>query len=230
VSAVVEVPVVPAPRVAPRAGSRVLDLRRVLLALVVAAAPLVQLAGMLPHPVLPDSPAATLELVAQDPAGWFRMHALAASAAALSLVSALALAGLVRGRGAGLATAGAALQVVGCASLVFAFAAEAHLWSLAADPSLDRSALVPLVALEHGSPAMTALMAGFPMLGAGTILLMSALLRSGAVPRWQPALVLVGTLTSVAAAPGSALGPLLFAPSTVGMLALAVSLARAGGR
>jgi hypothetical protein len=221
--------VVPAQRPDPeRSDARRLDLRRTLLAAAVAAAPLLQLAGMVPHPVLPDSPAATLELVAQDPDGWFRMHALAASSAALSIVAGLALAGLVRGRGARLATVGASLQVVGAALLVFAFAAEAHLWSLAADPSLDRAAVVPLVALEHDSPAMTGLGVAFPLLGLGTVLLMSGLLRSGVVPRWQPVLVLVGTATSIAAAPGSSLGPLLFAPSVLGMLALAVSVARAG--
>ena len=205
-----------------------LDLRRTLLAAAVAAAPLLQLAGMIPHPVMPDSPAAALEVVASDPDGWFRMHALAASSAALTVVACLALAGLVRGRGARLATVGATLQVVASALLVFAFAAEAHLWSLAADPSLDRAAVVPLVALEDGSPAMVGLGLGFPLLGVGTVLLMSGLLRSRAVPRWQPVLVLVGTFTSIAAAPGSSLGPLLFVPSVLGMLALARSVARAG--
>lgn len=229
-SATVETVTVPVQRGLPAATSRVPDLRRALLALAVAAAPLLQVAGMLPHPVLPETPAATLALVAQDPDGWFRMHALAASSAALSLVSALALAGLVRGRGAGLATVGAALQSVGCALLVFAFAAEAHLWSLAADASLDRAAVVPLVALEHGSPAMSALLLGFPLVGVGSVLLMSGLLRSRAVPRWQPALVLLGTLASIPAPPGSAVGPLLLAPAVVGLLALAVRVARSGGR
>lgn len=198
-------------------------MRRLLLALAVGAAPLLQLAGMVPHPVVPDSSADLLALVAQDPAQWFRIHALSAAAAALSVVSALALASLVASR---LATVGAALWVTGGSLLVFAFGAEAHLTSLAADPSLDATAMAALVELEGDSPGLAALMTGFPLLGVGTLLVMAALYRSRVVPRWQPGLVLVGTLTSVAAAPGSDLGPLLFLPSVVGTLALAVTVAR----
>lgn len=204
--------------------------RRALLALAVAAAPLAQLAGMLPHPALPETPAATLALVAEDPSGWVRMHLLSAAAAALSVVAALALASLVRQRGAGLATAGAVLGVLGGSALAIAFGAEAQLWSLAADPSLDRSGMVQLVALEESSPLLTLLLVGFPLVGLGTLLLMSGLLRSDAVPRWQPALVLVGTVISVAAAPGSAIGPLLFVPAVVGHLALAHSVWRGARR
>jgi hypothetical protein len=113
------------------------------------------------------------------------------------------------------------MLVLGSGALTFAFAAEAHLWSLAADPSLDRSAMVALVHLESASTAVSLLKAGFPLVGIGTILLMAGLLRSAAVPRWQPALVLVGTVASLAAAPGSPIAPLLITPAVVGYLALA---------
>jgi len=71
------------------------------------------------------------------------------------------------------------------------------------------------------------LLAGFPLTGIGTILLMAGLLRSAAVPRWQPALVLVGTVASLAAAPGAAAGPFLLAPAVVGYAGLAWSVLRA---
>ena len=195
--------------------------RRALLALPVALAPLLQIAGMVPHPVLPDSAAGTLELVAQDPGGWWRMHLLAACAAFLFAMAAVPLASLARDRGAGLATAGAALLALGAGALTVAFSAEAHLWSLAADASLDQDALVPLVALEADSPAMALLQAGFPLVGLGTVLLMAGLLRSGRVPWWQPGLVLLGTVASLGAAPGSDLGPLLLSPAALGYLLLA---------
>jgi hypothetical protein len=195
--------------------------RRALVALPVALAPLLQIAGMLPHPVLPDSAAGTLDLVAADPGQWWRMHLLAACAALLFALAAAPLAGLVRDRGAATSAAGAVLLTVGCGALAVAFSAEAHLWSLAADPSLDRSALVPLVALEADSPAMSLLRAGFPLVGLGTVLLMTGLLRSGRVPWWQPALVLLGTVASLGAAPGSDLGPVLLSPAAVGYLLLA---------
>lgn len=200
--------------------------RRVLLAVAVAAAPLVQLAGIVPHPELPDDAAATVAVVAADPDGWFRMHLLSAVAAVLFVVTALALASVVRARGAWLATCGAALMVLGGGALAIGFGAEAHLLSVAADPSLDRNAVVALARLEEDSAAVSLLMAGFPLFGLGTMLLMAGLIRSRAVPRWQPVLVLVGTFTSFAAAPGSAIGPLLFAPSVLGYLALAASVAR----
>lgn len=203
--------------------------RRALLALPVAAAPLVQLAGVVPHPELPDDAAGALAVVAEDPDRWFRIHLLAAVAAVLFVVAAVALASLVRRRGAGLAAAGAALLVAGGGVLAIAFGAEAHLLSVAADPSLDRSAMVALARLEEDSPAMSLLSVGFPLVGIGTLLLMAGLIRSRAVPRWQPALVVLGTLTSVAAAPGSDLAPLLFAPSLAGYLALATSVARGPG-
>jgi hypothetical protein len=201
--------------------------RRVLLALAVAAAPLVQLAGMVPHPELGETAAETLALVAEDPRQWFLIHVLSAGAAVLFVVSAVVLASLVRRRGAALATTGATLMVLGGGAMAIAFGAEAHLLSLAADPSLDRPAMVALAELESDSPAMALLMAGFPLFGLGTLALMGGLIRSAAVPRWQPVLVVVGTVTSIAAAPGSQLGLLLFAPSVVGYLALATSVARA---
>jgi hypothetical protein len=195
--------------------------RRALLALPVALAPLLQITGMVPHPVLPHSAAGALAVVAQDPAQWWRMHLLAACAAFLFALAAAPLASLVRGGGAEAATAGAALLALGGAALTVAFSAEAHLWSLAADASLEQDALVGLVALEASSPAMALLGAGFPLIGLGTVLLMTGLLRSGQVPRWQPALVLLGTVASLGAAPGSDLGPLLLSPAALGYVFLA---------
>ena len=201
--------------------------RRALLALPVALAPLFQIAGMLPHPVLPDTAAGALAVVAGDPGAWWRMHLLAACAAFLSALAAVPLASLARDRGSRLATSGAVLLALGGGALTVAFSAEAHLWSLAADPSLDHSALVALVSLERDSPAMSLLGAGFPLVGLGTVLLMSGLLRSGAVPRWQPALVLLGTLASLGASPGSGLGPVLLSPAAVGWVLLAREVLRA---
>jgi hypothetical protein len=200
--------------------------RRALLALVVAVTPLVQLAGMVPHPEVGGSAAETLAIVAQDPGEWFWIHLLAAAAATLSIVSALALASLVRGRGTALATIGASMSVVGGFLLAFAFAAEAQLMSLAADPSLDPVAMAPLLDLQEEGPAMAMLTAGFPLAGIGSLLLMCGLLRGRVVPRWQPALVLFGTFTSIAATPGLAIGPLLFLPSVIGTLFLAVTVGR----
>jgi hypothetical protein len=119
------------------------------------------------------------------------------------------------------ATVGAVLLALGSGALTVAFSAEAHLWSLAAHPSLDQDALGALVALEEDSPAIALLRAGFPLVGLGTVLLMTGLLRSAQVPWWQPALVLLGTLASLGAAPGSDLGPLLLSPAAVGYVLLA---------
>jgi hypothetical protein len=190
--------------------------RRALLALAVAAAPLVQLAGMLPHPALGDTAAETLALVAQDPSEWFRIHVLSAGAAVLFVVAALALASLVRGRGAALATTGATMVVLGGGAMAIAFGAEAHLLSLAADPSLDRSAMVALAELEQDSPAIALLMAGFPLFGLGTLALMAGLIRSCARRRRDPRLARGGTRVGARAAAARPLRRRLPRPGGVG--------------
>jgi hypothetical protein len=204
--------------------------RAVLLAIAVGGAPVLQMSNFLTHPEVPATGAGLLELVARDPGGWFRIHAIAAASAVLSIVSAMALASLVRRRGAVLATVGAALATVGGGMLAIAFGAEAHLASLAADPSLDRAAMSALLDLEPASPATALLMAGFPVSGIGSLLVAVALLRSRAVPRWLPALVLLGLVASIFSAPGSHVGPLLLAPAVVGYLGLAREVVRAARR
>lgn len=200
--------------------------RALLLALAVGLAPVLQLIGFFLHPVIPDDPAGLLAVAARSPERWFLVHAVAASAAALTLVAAVALAGLVRDRGSRPATVGAVLMVLGGSVLTFAFGAEAHLLSLASDRSLDTSAMVELTALESSSLGARALLIGFPLLGLGQVVLMIGLLRSRAVPTWMPWAVLVGLIASLAAAPGALLGPLLLAPAVVGQLGLARQVVR----
>lgn len=200
--------------------------RRLLLATAVGAAAVLQVAGFATHTELGETPTQTLAIVAADPDQWVLTHVLAASAAALSIVAAVALAGLVRRRGAVLATVGATLSVLGGVVLTMAFGAEAHLLPLAADPSLDPTAMAELAELEDGGLLMKMLFLGFPLNGLGTILLMCGLLRSRVVPAWKPGLVLVGLLASFGAGPGAAIGPFLLAPAVLGSLALAVDVAR----
>jgi hypothetical protein len=211
----------------PAVAGRTAVVRRVLLGVAVVAAPALQVAGMLLHPPLAAEHADQLAIVAEDPGRWFVAHVVAASAAALFLVAAPALAGLARARGAAPATAGAVLTVLGGATLAIAFGAEAHLLSVAADPSLDAAAMTALAALEGHSPAMTMILLGVPLTGIGQILLAAGLLRARVVPRWAPALVLVGLLASIAGTPGSLIGPVLLLPAVVGYAALAVAVARA---
>ena len=203
--------------------------RGVLLALVVALPTALQMPGFALHPVLPDTTAGVVDVVADDPVLWSLIHLSSAVAAALFVLSAPVLASLVRRRGAGLATVGAAMVVVGGIALSTAFAGEVAHASLA-DPSVDRAAAVTVLELEEGGLAPVLLAAGFPLTGIGTILLMAGLLRSRVVPRWQPALVLVGTLGSLAAAPGAELAPYLLSPALVGYAGLAWSVLRAADR
>ncbi|MGI9062610.1 MAG: hypothetical protein ACR2FQ_02130 [Pseudonocardiaceae bacterium] len=212
--------------VAPPVAPRVPAVRRVLLALAVAAFPVLQVTGMFLHAPLGETGAEQLAIVAQDPGRWFVQHVISASAGALLILAAPALAGLVRARGSALATTGAVLAVVGGAALTIAFGAEAHLLSQAADPSLDPAAMAALADLEPTSPVMLLIMAGLPLVGIGQLLLVAGLLRSRTVPWWAPTLVLVGLVGSFASAPGSLLGPVLLLPAVAGYLALAVLVAR----
>lgn len=203
-----------------------LTARRLLLAAVVGGASVLQVAGFATHPEVGESAAENLAAVAADPDQWVLTHLLAASAAALSMLSVVVLAALVRRRGVVLTTVGATLAVLGGGLLALAFAAEVHLLPLAADPSLDRSAMTALAELEEGSPLMAVLPPGFALNGLGTLLLSLGLLRSGVVAKWKPALVIVGLLASTAAGPGESVGALLLAPAVLGFLALAVDVAR----
>lgn len=197
--------------------------RGALLALVVVVPTVLQMISFSLHPVLPDTAAGFVEVVADDPGLWALIHAVAAGAAALMVLSAPVLASLVRRRGAALAVTGATMVVLGAVALTIAFGAEVHMSALG-DPSVDREAAVAIAELEDGSLLPVLLGAGFPLTGVGTILLMAGLLRSRVVPRWQPSLVLVGTLGSLAAAPGADLGPYLLAPALVGYAGLAWSV------
>lgn len=200
--------------------------RRVLLAAVVVAAPVLQVTGMLLHPPPASTPAGQLAVVAADPGLWFVVHVVAGAAGALFVLAGPVLAGLARSRGAVLATVGAVLTAVGGATLAIGFGAEAHLLSVAAGPGLDPAAMDALAAAEHHSPAMAMITIGVPLVGLGQIVLMAGLLWSRQVPRWQPAIVLVGLVASVAGAPGSLIGPIVLVPAVVGFVALAVGIAR----
>jgi hypothetical protein len=214
----------------PAPPARILTTRRVLLAATVAAAPTLQIIGMLWHPAVAEHGADQLAIVATDPGRWSGTHLVAAVASGLYVLAAVALAALVRARGAVLATLGAVLSVAGGITLAIAFGAESHLLSVAADPSLDRTAMAQLAELEHSSPAAALIMTGLPLIGLGQILLAAGLLRSRVIPRWQPALVLIGLVSSLAAAPGSLVGPVLMLPAVVGYVAISVGMARSAPR
>lgn len=206
---------------------RIRRAHRILLALAVALAPALQVTGMFLHPPLAEDPAGQLDIVAADPTLWFVTHVISASAAALFILAGPALASLAQTRGAVLATAGAVLTVLGGSALAIAFGAEAHLLSVASDPSLDHEAMAALAELEPASPAAMLIMIGLPLTGLGQILLAAGLLRSQAVPWWAPTLVLVGLVASLAGGPpGSLLGPILMLPAIAGYLALAISMTR----
>lgn len=104
---------------------------------------------------------------------------------------------LVPGRGAGWAEAGAVLTGVG--SVVFAlggFAYATLAWHTTDASVIEPAAGAALLerAIEQPQHSLLLQIVGFLTFTLGTVLVAVALLRSKAVPRWLPALILVTTV------------------------------------
>ena len=123
------------------------------------------------------------------------IDALAFAGIAISL--SLAVGMLVRTRGAALANVGAIVTILG--GILFAigaFAFAAFTW-YATDPtalSPESGARLLEYAVANPEHVMIPQMLGFLLYTLGTLILAGALLRSKAVPRWLPILIIAGTV------------------------------------
>jgi hypothetical protein len=119
---------------------------------------------------------------------------LAFSGVAISI--SLTVAMLVRSRGAALANVGAIVTIVaGTLFSIGAFAFAAFTWYVTDRGALPADAGSALLdyAVAHPEHAMLPQMLGFLLYTVGTLFLAAALLRSKALPRWLPILIIAGT-------------------------------------
>ena len=196
------------------------------LAAAVAIQPLLVGVNALFHPDVDISAASLLAGAATGPTRWFVVHVIAATGALLGVGAVLGLRTLVTFRGRNLATAGVVVGLVGSALLSMAFAAEASVLRLAA--VLDPGAGLAVAEAYVSTPEFYVVPVGVLLSTVGTLLLAAALLVAGGVPRWQPVALLIGGLGSLAAVPGTLLGPIAFAIVFVASVGLARRIMRQG--
>lgn len=188
---------------------------RVLQAAVVALWPLLLVGNAFGHPEVELTAESYLAAAAADPWKWYAVHLVAASAALLTIPSAVVVRSLVPGRGRRWATAGTVLAVVGGVALVVAFSIEAGVMRVATE--LDRQAALAVTDEHLASPEAYLVPVGILGTAVGVILLSVALVVGRAVPTWQAVLYGVGAGATLApASPGTVLG-------SVGFVLLAVA-------
>jgi hypothetical protein len=155
---------------------------------------------------------------------WVGITVDAAAFAVVAVALSLTVCLLVRGRGAGLANAGAVLAMLGgilFAMGAFGFAALA--WHAAEATVVPPEVGTELLRYADGNPAhlLVLQMAGFLGYSVGTVLLSVALLRAAALPRWVPVSVLALTAAQFVPFPARAL-------DLVQIMLMAVLVASAG--
>ncbi len=188
--------------------NRTVSTRHRLLAAAVAVQPLLIGINALFHPEVDLTAAGILRGAAESPLTWYAVHLVAATGALLAAPAALGLRSLVGRRAARAATLGVLASFLGSILLSAAFFIEASLLRLAT--GLEPQAALALTDAYTGTPEFFVIPLAILLGGIGTVLLSSALLASRAVPRWQPITLVIGTLGSLAAAPGTPLGPIAF--------------------
>lgn len=128
---------------------------------------------------------------------WWAVHVVGAAALATAVIAVtVACSVLARARGAGFATAGAALTAVGAPLLAIGIGGEGIAASLAATPDVVPAATGAKLldyALVDAGEIFLPLLIGLALYVVGTILAGVGLLRARVVPRWVPIALIIGT-------------------------------------
>lgn len=199
---------------------------RRLLAATVVGAPLLVGVNSLFHPEVDMNGAGILAGAQTGPSGWFVVHIVAAIGAMLGVPAAFGLRSLVRDRGRRLAIAGLSLTLLAGPLLAMTFATEASLLRLAA-ADLEPSAALTLAEAYTRTPEFYAVGIAVMLGTLGSLLLSSSLIVSRSVPRAAAVTYLLATLATVAAVPGTPIGPIALVVSASVSVVFARQLLRA---
>jgi hypothetical protein len=198
-----------------------------LLAVAVVAQPLLIAVNAIFHPEVDLNGEGLLQAAMEGPTRWYAVHMVAALGAVVGAPAALGLRRLVHHGGRRLADAAVVSALLAAVLLSMTFAAEGSLLRLAATAGIDEADAVALVDAYTDTPEFYGVGLGALAATLSGVLFALALLRDGRVPRWMPVVLLVGSLGTAAAAPGTPIGPLAFGIITVASAALARRVAAA---
>lgn len=198
-----------------------------ILAVAVVAQPLLLAVNATFHPEVELNGPSLLAGAAESPVTWYAVHLIAALGAMLGVPAALGIRRLVAGRDRRLADAAVGAAVVAAVVLSMTFAMEASVLRLVAGAGVGTTEAVALADAFTETPEFFAVLVGAAAATLAGVLFAIALLRARSVPRWLPFTMLVGSLGTVAATPGSLVGPLAFVLLTVAGAALAPRVGRA---
>jgi hypothetical protein len=201
---------------------------RRLLAAAVIAQPLLIGVNATFHPEVEMTAAGLLAGAAADPTRWYLVHLIAAVGAALGAVAAVGLRTLItdRGRRAGNVAVGAA--ALGAVVLAITFGAEASLFRSVTVAGVDPAAALAVADVYASAPEFFAIPVGVLASTLGGLLMGAALIAARSVPRWAAVTFLGGSVVTLAAVPGTPVGPIAFGIVAVASAVLARYVARGG--
>jgi hypothetical protein len=203
-----------------------------LCAVALGLAPVLLTAAALIEVTTSDNAARAAQQIAADRERFLAGNLLFALGAAALVPGALALASLVRGRGAAWMTTGASMVALGGGSLALALWSFTIVGYIGTESGVPHDGFVSL--LDHGDNS--ALIGSAWILGMGALLGMIVaavgLLRARAVPRWQPLLLILGPILTFFGGSGVVDGilSLVLDVALIALAAEAIRASRGAGR
>jgi hypothetical protein len=173
------------------------------------------------HPEVELTGAGLVAGAAGNPTGWYILHMVAAVGALLIAPAILGLRILIDQRGRRVANLGVGVGFLAAMVLAIAFASEASALRLAVTAGLDEAGTLAIGNAFMQTPEAFGVPVGAAAFALSAVLMASALLAAGSVPRWQAILFLVGVVSTLAATPGSPVGPIAFGIVTIASAFLA---------
>lgn len=203
--------------------------RRMLCALALPVAPLLLILAALLEVNVSDTAAKAVGQIADARGRFLAGEILFAAGAAALIPAALALASLVRGRGAAWMTTGVSMMALGGGCLALGIWAYGLIGFVGTGKGVPRDGLVALLDKGNHSPIVgLSWMLGIAAL-LGMIVIAVGLIRARAVPLWQPILLIVAPVLSFVSGAG-VVGAICGLPLLIAFVALAGEVWRAERR
>lgn len=207
------------------ADPRTARARTMLCAIALGLSPILLVLAALIEVDTSDNAAKAVAQIAADRNRFLVGNLLFALGVAALVPGALALATLVRARGAAWMTTGACMMALGGGSMAIGIWTYTAVGYLGTENGIDRGAMVSLLHKGNNSPVTgLAWLIGTGAL-IGMILAAVGLIRARAVPLWQPILLIIGPVL-LFTSNGGGVAALLTLPLAIALIALAFEVVR----